>query len=168
MQQTRIYPLGKEASAKQMQFPDASAVPSNMFYPQDGTAFDMLARFISHEYVDPADTYMRGMAAALGIVKNEAFAPDPPARALLDKAAKPVVLMKAEGTGPPKLMVHYCREGHIQPTRVHQGSLGESRIGEEVHEDIAGGKGEKRGSLTCVIYLRWRGIAQIVPDSPHP
>ncbi len=38
-----------------MQFPDASGVPANMLYPQDGTAFDMLSRFIDHEYVEPAE-----------------------------------------------------------------------------------------------------------------
>ena len=58
-----------------------------MLYPQDGTAFDMLARFIEHEYVDPADMEMRGMAAAIGIVKGQPFAPDAHARELLDKAA---------------------------------------------------------------------------------
>jgi hypothetical protein len=93
MEQTRIYPLGKEASAKPMQFPDASGVPVNMLYPQDGTAFDMLARFIEHEYVDPADMELRGMAAAIGIVKGKPFAPDGAARALLDKAARTAVRM---------------------------------------------------------------------------
>ena len=65
MEQTRIYPLGKKETAKPMQFPDASGVPANMLYPEDGTAFDMLARFIDHEYVEPAHMYMRGMAAEL-------------------------------------------------------------------------------------------------------
>jgi hypothetical protein len=74
MEQTRIYPLGKKETAKPMQFPDASGVPANMLYPQDGTAFDMLSRFINHEYVDPADMYMRGVAAELGIVKGQPFA----------------------------------------------------------------------------------------------
>jgi len=55
MEQTRIYPLGKEASARPMQFPDASATPADMLYPQDGNAFDLLSRFIDHEYVDPSD-----------------------------------------------------------------------------------------------------------------
>jgi hypothetical protein len=59
-----------------------------MLYPQDGTAFDMLSRFINHEYVDPADMYMRGVAATLGIVKGQPFAPDAHARELLDKAAR--------------------------------------------------------------------------------
>lgn len=88
MEQTRIYPLGKRDTAKKMQFPDASGVPANMLYPQDGAAFDMLSRFIDHEYVDPADMEMRGMAAALGIVKGKPFRPDDKARALLDKAAR--------------------------------------------------------------------------------
>ena len=52
LEQTR-YPLGKQDTAKPMQFPDASGVAVNMLYPQDGTAFDMLSRFIEHEYVDP-------------------------------------------------------------------------------------------------------------------
>jgi hypothetical protein len=98
MEQTRIYLLGKKETAKPMQFPDASGVAANMLYPQDGTAFDMLARFIEHEYVDPADLYMRGVAAQLGIVKGQPFAPDAEARALLDRArARP----RAWATSPP-------------------------------------------------------------------
>src|SRR5262245_8133653 len=88
MEQTRIYPLGKEATAKPMQFPNASGVPVNMLYPSDGTAFDMIDRFIQHEAVDPADMEMRGMLAALGIVKGKLFNPDAATRALLDKGAK--------------------------------------------------------------------------------
>jgi hypothetical protein len=93
MEQTRIYPLGKKESAKPMEFPDASGVPANMLYPQDGTAFDMLWRFITHEYVDPTQMYMRGMAAELGIVKGQPFAPDARARALLDQAARAATRM---------------------------------------------------------------------------
>jgi Protein of unknown function (DUF1254) len=88
MEQTRIYPLGKRDAAKAMEFPDASGVSANMLYPPDGTAYDMLARFIEHEYVDPVDAEMRGVAAALGIVKGKPFARDASTRALLDKAAR--------------------------------------------------------------------------------
>src|SRR5262245_55163405 len=88
MEQTRIYPLGQEASAKPMQFPNASATPVNMLYPQDGSAFDMLDRFIQHEYADPADMEMRGMLAALGMEKGKPFTPDQRTRDLLDKGAK--------------------------------------------------------------------------------
>jgi len=93
MEQTRIYPLGNQKTAKPMQFPDASLVPADMLYPQNGAAFDMLSRFIDHEYVDPADMYMRGMAAELGIVKGKPFAPDAATRALLDKAARTATRM---------------------------------------------------------------------------
>jgi hypothetical protein len=93
MEQTRIYPVGKKDSAKPMQFPDASGVPADMLYPQDGTAFDMFSRFIDNEYVDPADMYMRGMAAELGIVKGRPFAPDAKTRTVLDQAARAATRM---------------------------------------------------------------------------
>jgi hypothetical protein len=88
MEQTRFYPLGKDSTAKPMQYPDASATPSNMLYPLDGTAYDMLSRFIDHEYVDPQDMEMRGMLAGIGIVKGKPFRPDAATRDLLDKAAR--------------------------------------------------------------------------------
>ena len=82
MEQTKNYPLGKEGSAKAMQFPNASAKPANLLYATDGTAFDILARFIEHEYPDPADKEMRGMLATLGIVKGQKFEPDAHTREL--------------------------------------------------------------------------------------
>jgi hypothetical protein len=88
MQPTKIYPLGKNDSAKAMQFPDASGVPCNMLFPEDGSYFEMLSRFIDHEYVDPADMDMRGMLAAIGIVKGQPFQPDAHAKEILDQAAK--------------------------------------------------------------------------------
>ena len=88
MQQVKIYPLGKEASAKPMQFPNGSNIPINMLYPEDGTAFDMLSRIINDEYADPADMEMRGMAAAIGIEKGQPFNPDEHTRKLLNNAAK--------------------------------------------------------------------------------
>jgi hypothetical protein len=88
MEQTRIYPLGKEAEAKPMQFPNASAQPADMLFPGDGTAFDIINRYIQHEYVDPADMELRGLLAGLGIVKGQPFAPDAHLSALLDKGAR--------------------------------------------------------------------------------
>lgn len=86
--QTHIYPLGSKAGAKPMKFPDASSVPVNMLYPRDSTFFDMLARFINSESVDPADVDWRGMLAALGIVKGQPFNPGAHLRSILDAAAK--------------------------------------------------------------------------------
>jgi len=87
MERTRIYPLGNKKDAKPVEFPNASAVPANMLYPTDGSAFDMLARFIENEYVDPKDFEMRGIAASLGIVKGKPFKPDDKMKKMLDLAA---------------------------------------------------------------------------------
>jgi hypothetical protein len=87
MEQTRIYPLDKPDEAKPMQFPEGSGVPADLLFARDSSYFDMLARFIDHEYVDPTEMDMRGMLASLGIVKEEPFEPDPAMRALLDRAA---------------------------------------------------------------------------------
>ena len=49
----------------------------------------MLARFVEHEYVDPADMEMRGMLAALGIAQGtKPSNPDARKKELLDKGAK--------------------------------------------------------------------------------
>ena len=88
IEQTRIYPLGKEAQAKPMQFPDASGKPVNMLFPRDSSFFDMLSRFADSEAIDPVDADWRGMMASIGIVKRQPFKPDAHARAILDAAAK--------------------------------------------------------------------------------
>jgi hypothetical protein len=85
---TKIYPLGKERTATAMQFPDGSTTPAYMLFPHDGAYFDMLARLVEEETVDPADMDWRGMMAAIGIQKGKAFQPSPHQRKLLDKAAK--------------------------------------------------------------------------------
>jgi hypothetical protein len=105
MEKTRIYPLGKEAAAKPMQFPNASDVPVDMLYPKDGTAFDMLSRILDREYVDPEDMEMRGMLAALGIVKGKPFAPDEAHRTLLDQAAKTAYKMGLAVSYEPQSIV---------------------------------------------------------------
>jgi hypothetical protein len=88
IEQTRIYPLGKEASAKPMQFPDASDVSIIMLFPPDGSYFEMLSRFIDSEVVETANVDWRGMLAGIGIVKDKPFEPGAHAKALLDSAAK--------------------------------------------------------------------------------
>jgi hypothetical protein len=87
MEATKIYPLGKKAQAKPMKFPEGSGVPADLLFPRDFRYFEMLARFIDHEYVDPTEMDMRGMLAAIGIVKDEAFKPTARHREILDRAA---------------------------------------------------------------------------------
>lgn len=101
IEQTRIYPLGKNESAEPMKFPDASNVPIDMLFPRDSKAFDMLSRFINHEYVDSADMWMRGMAESLGMVKGKDFSPDVRTRTMLDRAAQVAFGMsRVVATGP--------------------------------------------------------------------
>lgn len=120
IEQTRIYPLGKEAQAKPMQFPDASGVPVNMDYPRDGAFYNMLARFIDSETVDPMDLDWRGMLAAIGIIKGQPFKPDAHTRAILDIAAKTAFKMSramiyADLEGKPGALIYKDRHW-LDPT----------------------------------------------------
>jgi len=90
---TRIYPYGKGDSAAAMNFPDGSATPAYMLFPQDGSYFEMLARFVEDETIDPADMDWRGMMAAIGIQKGKPFQPSAHQRELLDKAARTAFAM---------------------------------------------------------------------------
>jgi hypothetical protein len=65
----------------------------------------MLSRFIDHEYVDPQDMEMRGMLAALGIIKGKPFQPDAATRDLLDKAAKTASKMGHATSYTPQTIV---------------------------------------------------------------
>jgi hypothetical protein len=70
-----------------MESPEGSGVPTDLLFDRDIRYFDMLARFIEREYVDPTEMDMRGMLASLGIAKGQPFEPDERMRALLDRAA---------------------------------------------------------------------------------
>jgi hypothetical protein len=88
MERAKIYPLGGQAGAKPMQFPDASGVPVNMLPISDGSAFDQLKRLVDSEGPHLADPDWLGMLAAIGIVEGQPFTPDAPTRGLLDRAAQ--------------------------------------------------------------------------------
>jgi hypothetical protein len=88
MEAAKIYPLGGEANARPMQFPDASGVPANMLPASDATAFDQLKQLVDSEGDGLADRDWRGMLASLGIVKGQSFTPDAATRTMLDRAAK--------------------------------------------------------------------------------
>ena len=46
IEQTRIYPLADRAAPPEMVFPNGSATPANMVFPQDYRYFEMLAEFV--------------------------------------------------------------------------------------------------------------------------
>src|SRR5258708_6338728 len=85
---TKIYPLNGEATAKPMKFPDASGIPVNMLPISDGSAFEQLKLLVDKEGDNLASPDWLGMLAAIGIVKDQPFAPDAHAKEILDKAAK--------------------------------------------------------------------------------
>jgi hypothetical protein len=87
MEQTRIYPLASGTEARAMEFPNASGVAIDMLPPRDDRAFDVLKRFIDHEYVDCVDLDMRGVLASIGIAKDRPFEPDDRTREILAQAA---------------------------------------------------------------------------------
>jgi hypothetical protein len=125
MEETQIYPLGKKASAPPMQFPNASGVRINMLYPHDFSAFEMIDRYIQHEYVDPADFEFRGMAKSLGIEKGKPFKPDARTKKLLEQAAQTAWRIGiSETTRLPK---YYPDRQWIQPLptdSVHEFTFG--------------------------------------------
>lgn len=88
MEAVKIHPLDSHATAKPMQFPDASGVPANMLPATDASAFDQLKTLVDSEVTDIADPAWRGMLASIGIENGKPFAPDADARAILDRAAR--------------------------------------------------------------------------------
>ena len=71
MENAKFYPLGAEASAKPMQYPDASGVPVNMLPISDGSVFDHLKVLLDSEGGNLADPDWRGMLASIGIVQGQ-------------------------------------------------------------------------------------------------
>src|SRR5262245_1753236 len=88
MERAKIYPLGGEANARAMQYPDASGVPVNMLPISDGTAFDQLKLLVDSEGSNLGDPDWLGMLASIGVVKSQPFNPDASTRAILDRAAR--------------------------------------------------------------------------------
>ena len=88
IEQSRIYPLKGEETAKPMVFPDASGVPANMLPVNDGRAFDQLKKLVDSEGSALASADGLGMLASIDIVKDQPFEPDARTRLILDRAAK--------------------------------------------------------------------------------
>jgi len=84
---TRVYPLyATEKDVKPMEFPDASGKPVNMMYPVDSQFWTKLKAFVDYEPVSAIDPELRGVLAAIGIVKGQPFQPTARQQELLQKA----------------------------------------------------------------------------------
>jgi hypothetical protein len=82
----RIYPLDKADAPPKMDFVDVSGKAYNTLPPNDFSFYQQLDAVIQEEPIGSLDPERRGLAAAIGIVKGQAFNPDPRMRQLLDEA----------------------------------------------------------------------------------
>ncbi len=88
MKQTKIYPLGEQASPKPTTFHEGSGQSLNMLPRSDASAFEQLKDLLDVEGSHLAGSDWLGMLAGLGIIAKKPFAPDQRTRAILGDAAK--------------------------------------------------------------------------------
>jgi hypothetical protein len=82
----KVYPLSKAANPPAMEFISSSKVPFNTVHANDFEFFLELDHVIQKEPVDFIDPELRGLAAAIGIVKGKKFAPDERMKKILTDA----------------------------------------------------------------------------------
>lgn len=88
-EKTRIYPLwAEEKNIPAMQFPNGSGKRINMMYPVDFAFWEKLKAFIDEEPVEAIDPELRGVLAAIGIIKGKDFSPSKHEKGLLVKAVE--------------------------------------------------------------------------------
>lgn len=86
-EQTRIYPLwAMEKDIKPMQFPNGSGKRINMMYPVDNAFWTKLKALVDYEPVSAINPELRGVLAAIGIIKGQPFNPTGKQQELLQKA----------------------------------------------------------------------------------
>jgi len=88
LEQTRLYPLGRETEAAAMVFPDASGVAVDMLPISNGTVWPLLKTLLDDEGTRLGGPDWLGMLGALGIEEGKQFAPDEHTSAILDRAAR--------------------------------------------------------------------------------
>jgi hypothetical protein len=84
---TKIYPLGQEANAPQLQFVNMSGKPFNMVGPDDFRFWEMLNQVVQEEPTNEVDPTTLGFWASIGIQKGKPFAPDARMKKILTEAA---------------------------------------------------------------------------------
>jgi len=110
-EQTRVYPLwAEEKSLNKMVFPDGSGQRINMMYPTDYSYWTKLKAFVDYEAVEAITPELRGVLAAIGIIKGQPFAPTAGQREQLEKAvdrAPRMILALRMETRPDERNVYY-------------------------------------------------------------
>jgi hypothetical protein len=86
-ERTRVYPLwAEEKNIKPMVFPNASGKRINMMYPTDHAFWTKLKAFVDYEPYKAITPELRGVLAAIGIIKGKPFAPTARQKKQLEKA----------------------------------------------------------------------------------
>src|SRR5262245_19633831 len=101
-ERTRIYPLwSMEKDVKPMVFPNGSGRRVNMMYPTDSAYWTKLKAFVDYEPDSAIEPVLRGVLAAIGIVKGQPFAPTEEQARLLQKAVEsaPKMILAARQLG---------------------------------------------------------------------
>ncbi len=78
--------LGKPATPQSPRFVEGTGLAINTVPPNDFGHFEMLDALVQLEPAEALDTELAGQFAAIGIVKDETFAPDTRLRRILDEA----------------------------------------------------------------------------------
>jgi hypothetical protein len=80
-------PLGQAATPKSPRFVEGTGMAINTISPNDFGHYEMLDALVQLEPAEALDTELAGQFAAIGIVKDEKFAPDARLRKTLEEAA---------------------------------------------------------------------------------
>jgi hypothetical protein len=95
----RVYPLwAQEKNIKPMQFPNGSGKRIDMQYPTDYTFWTELKKFVDYEPYQAITPELRGVLAAIGIIKDQPFEPTARQKKLLEKAVLTAPRIWAAGT----------------------------------------------------------------------
>ena len=86
-QHYRVYPLDRAADPPAMDFAKVSGKYINTIPPSDASLFELVATVVREEPLDAVDPETRGLLAAIGIRKDQPFAPDARMQAILAEAA---------------------------------------------------------------------------------
>ncbi len=99
----QVYPLARAAGPPAMNFVNISGAAFTTVFASDASFFEQVAAVVREEPLEAADPETRGLLAAIGIRRDEPFAPDARMRGILADAA-------AVGNATARAIVFSTRE----------------------------------------------------------
>ncbi|MDF1883364.1 DUF1254 domain-containing protein [Sulfurimonas sp. SAG-AH-194-C21] len=108
----KIYPLAKAANHKKMKFISGSKQDFNTIHANDYEFYVELNEVIQHEPIDLIEPQLRGLAAAIGIVKGQPFAPDARMKKILTES-----VAVANATARSIMFKPRDKQAYIYPNR---------------------------------------------------